>query len=100
MIPTPPRLSGERSFDPSLHPLPQTTGNSSPFVVVRVQFLPFGRGGPVYHLEYILTPVVCAYGFVLNEISCLSQVSSKLRKDPFEVEVNVTQLGSIHSALS
>jgi hypothetical protein len=41
----------------------------------------------VYHLEYILKPVTCAYGFVLNEISCLSQVSSKLRKDPLDVEV-------------
>ena len=55
------------------------------------QFLPFGRGGPVYHLEYILKPVTCAYGFVLNEISCLSQVSSKLRKDPLDVEVRWCQ---------
>lgn len=63
----------------------------------RRQFLPFGRGGPVYHLEYILKPVTCAYGFVLNEISCLSQVSSKLRKDPLDVEVEFNN--SRHSIL-
>ena len=41
--------------------------------------------------------MACAYGFVLNEISCLSQVSSKLRKDPLEVEVRQPSAMGYHS---
>ncbi|KAL6074701.1 phospholipase D, variant 3 [Balamuthia mandrillaris] len=59
--------------------------------------LPFGRGGPLYKLEYSLAPVQVTYGFALNEVSCLGQVSSVLRKDPLYAEVELN--ASTHSIL-
>ncbi|EGG14021.1 phospholipase D [Cavenderia fasciculata] len=52
------------------------------------KFLTFGRRGPLYHVCYSVSLVKYSYGFSLNKISCLKQITTQKDQLFAEVEFN------------
>jgi len=62
-----------------------------------IQYLTFGRRGksPLFKLSYSVSLIQCAYRFLLNEVTCLKQISSAWRQDDLYADVEFNH--SIHS---